>query len=169
MTIWFIISLIKRRNDVADIAWGMGFILISVYNLYTNFNTRILLISILVLIWGLRLAIHIYKRNKNKKEDFRYLQWRHSWGKYFYLRSYLQVYLLQGFFMWLIAFPININSSGFSIINIFGLVIWLFGFYYESTADAQLAKFLKDPKNKDKIMDQGLCGRPVVTLIILVK
>lgn len=156
MSSWFVISIIKKRNDIADIAWGMGFILISAYNIYSNYNPRILLISLLVLVWGLRLAIHIYHRNKNKKEDFRYLQWRHDWGKYFYLRSYLQVYLLQGFFMWLIAFPIMINSAGFNLLNLLGILIWVFGFYYESTADAQLARFIKDPKNKGKIMDQGL-------------
>lgn len=159
MTGWFIISLIKKRNDIADIAWGMGFILISAYNLYTNFDTRVLLISLLVLIWGLRLAIHIYHRNKNKKEDFRYLQWRQEWGKYFYLRSYLQVYLLQGFFMWLIALPLTLHNTGFTLINFLGILVWIFGFYYESTADAQLAAFLKDLKNKGKIMDQGLWAK----------
>ena len=156
MTAWFIISLIKKRNDIADIAWGLGFILISAYNLYSNFNIRILLISVLVFIWGLRLAFHIYHRNKNKKEDFRYLQWRHDWGKYFYLRSYLQVYLLQGFFMWLIALPLAFHNTGFTIVNFLGILVWSFGFYYESTADAQLTTFIKNPKNKGKIMDQGL-------------
>ena len=26
MTAWFVIAFIKKRNDVADIAWGLGFI-----------------------------------------------------------------------------------------------------------------------------------------------
>ncbi len=30
MTLWFLISLIRRRNDVADVAWGLGFVLLSV-------------------------------------------------------------------------------------------------------------------------------------------
>lgn len=156
MTFWYFLSLIKRRNDIADIAWGMGFILVSVYNLYTKSDLKIILMTILVIIWGLRLAIHIYQRNKNKKEDFRYLQWRQEWGKYFYIRSYLQVYLLQGFFMWLISFPLMIHGAGFNFLNAIGLLVWIFGFYYESTADRQLATFLKNPKNKGKIMDQGL-------------
>ncbi len=29
MTLWFLISLIKRRNDVADVAWGLGFVLLA--------------------------------------------------------------------------------------------------------------------------------------------
>ena len=27
VTLWFLISLIKVRNDVADVAWGLGFVL----------------------------------------------------------------------------------------------------------------------------------------------
>lgn len=156
MSVFFIISIVKKRNDIADIAWGIGFILISLYNLSTNFNPQIFLITLLVFIWGSRLAIHIFNRNKNKKEDFRYLQWRQEWGKYFYIRSYLQVFLLQGFFMWLISLPLIINQQNIFIINILGILVWIIGFYFESTADAQLAKFLKDTKNKGKIMDQGL-------------
>ncbi|QQG42109.1 MAG: hypothetical protein HYV90_02220 [Candidatus Woesebacteria bacterium] len=29
MTVWFIISVIKKRNDVADIAWGLWFVLMA--------------------------------------------------------------------------------------------------------------------------------------------
>lgn len=29
MSLWFVVSLIKKRNDVADVAWGLGFILIA--------------------------------------------------------------------------------------------------------------------------------------------
>lgn len=29
MNAWFIISLVRLRNDVADVAWGLGFILIA--------------------------------------------------------------------------------------------------------------------------------------------
>ena len=29
MSLWFVISLIKKRNDVADVAWGLGFVLMA--------------------------------------------------------------------------------------------------------------------------------------------
>jgi len=29
MTFWFVISVVKKRNDVADIAWGLGFVLMA--------------------------------------------------------------------------------------------------------------------------------------------
>lgn len=162
MTCWFLISLIKKRNDVADIAWGLGFILLAWLSLFFSQHNspRGFIVGVLVTIWGLRLAVHIYHRNKGKQEDYRYLAWRNSWGKLFYLRSYLQVYLLQGFFLYVISLPIlliNQNTgAAFGILDIVGIFMWIIGFYVETTADMQLSQFIHNPQNKGKIMDKGL-------------
>ncbi|HOQ31825.1 MAG TPA: hypothetical protein PLA12_04845 [Candidatus Hydrogenedens sp.] len=29
MTLWYMLSLVKKRNDVADVAWGLGFIILA--------------------------------------------------------------------------------------------------------------------------------------------
>jgi len=160
MTLWFFISVIKKRNDVTDIAWGLGFILMAWLSFYlSGFSFKALLINSLVTVWGLRLAWHIYNRNKNKSEDSRYLEWRKTWNN-FYLRSYLQVFLLQGMFLFLISFPVMlINhsvSSGFGILEIIGLLIWGIGFYFETTGDKQLKEFIGNPTNKGKLMNRGL-------------
>jgi len=162
MSSWFIISLIKKRNDVADIAWGLGFVIIAWISFFIsdNLNIRGLLVNVLVGIWGIRLAWHISQRNKGKTEDYRYLAWRQEWGKWFYIRSYLQVYILQGFLLYIIVLPvIMINKkmgNGINLIDILGLLIWLTGFLFESIGDAQLAKFIKNPNNKGKLMKSGL-------------
>ena len=162
MSSWFIVSLLKKRNDVADIAWGLGFVIMtwSSFFLSTASGWRAFLVATLVSVWGLRLAWHIHKRNKNKTEDYRYLAWRKEWGKYFYLRSYLQVYLLQGFLLFLIVLPvliINKNSSAnLGWLDLVGLAIWFLGFYFEAVGDAQLAKFIQNPDNKGKLMQSGL-------------
>jgi len=160
MTCWFIISIINKRNDVADIAWGLGFALLAWLSFYiSGFSFKALTVNILVTIWGLRLAWHIYNRNKNKPEDSRYLEWRKTW-KHFYLRSYAQVFLLQGVLLFIISLPVLfINhsvSSSFGIIEIVGIIIWTLGFYFESTGDRQLKEFISNPVNKGKLMDKGL-------------
>lgn len=162
MTAWFIVSLLRKRNDVADTAWGLGFVLMA----WTSFfiagdsGLRGLLVCSLVSIWGLRLAWHIHKRNKGKTEDYRYLAWRNEWGKWFYIRSYLQVYLLQGFLLFLIVSPVlMINYSEKSTLGWFdlvGVLIWLIGFTFEAIGDAQLARFIRNPANKGKLMQSGL-------------
>jgi steroid 5-alpha reductase family enzyme len=162
MSLWFVVSLIKKRNDVADVAWGLGFVLMTWVSCFISdaSGTRGILVGVLVSIWGLRLAWHIHRRNKGKAEDYRYLAWRKEWGKWFYIRSYFQVYLLQGLFLFLIVMPvllINKNAgSMLGIIDFVGVVVWLVGFYFESVGDAQLTRFIKNPENKGKLMQSGL-------------
>lgn len=160
MTLWFVVSLAKKRNDVADIAWGLGFLLMAWLSFFlAGFSLKALLVNGLVTLWGLRLAWHIYHRNKNKPEDSRYLNWRKTW-KYFYLRSYLQVFLLQGIFLFLISLPVvfinNSVSSGFGFLEVVGFLVWGLGFYFESVGDRQLKEFVSNPANKGKLIDQGL-------------
>lgn len=160
MTLWFIVSVIKKRNDIADIAWGMGFVLMAWLSfIISGFSLKALIVNALVTVWGVRLAIHIYIRNKDKPEDSRYLEWRKTW-KNFFLRSYLQVFLLQGIFLFLISLPIiYINhsvSDSFGILEVAGLIIWGTGFYFETTGDKQLKDFMANPVNKGKLMDRGL-------------
>lgn len=160
-TLWFAVSLVKKRNDVADIAWGLGFVLLSWSSLFYSqvFSVKALVVCILISIWGIRLASHIYRRHKGKPEDSRYLIWRKEWGKWFTLRSYLQVFLLQGFFLFLIIQPallINNSHAEPGLLDILGVAVWVIGFYFESAADLQLKNFLADPKNRGHLMDRGL-------------
>lgn len=162
MSIWFIVSLFKKRNDVADTAWGLGFVLLAWVSFFINnvSDLRGLLVNLLVSIWGLRLAWHIHSRNKGKSEDYRYQAWRREWGKWFYLRSYFQVYLLQGLLLFLIIFPVllinNSLESKLNWLDAFGLVVWLVGFFFEVVGDAQLASFVGNQNNKGKILQSGL-------------
>lgn len=162
MSMWFLVSLIKKRNDVADVAWGLGFVLMAWVSFFlsTPSGARGILVGTLVSIWGIRLAWHIHSRNKGKGEDYRYLAWRNEWGKWFYLRSYFQVYLLQGLFLFLIVSPVlvvNKNAGNpLGILDFVAVAVWLTGFYFESVGDAQLARFIKDPANKGKLMQSGL-------------
>ena len=161
VTLWFIVSLIKKRNDVADIAWGIGFIIVCLFLFLTQPLSPISAVVYgLVTLWGLRLAIHIGLRSTGKTEDFRYKKWREEWGKYFLIRSYLQVYILQGFFMLIIAFPILITGiappqymGNFTVI---GGVLWGIGFAFEAIGDYQLSVFIKNKQDKNDIMQTGL-------------
>lgn len=160
MTLWFMVSVVKQRNDVADIAWGLGFVFISWLSLFSSgYSTRGLLVTGLVTIWGTRLALHIYTRNKTKPEDSRYAAWRKTW-KQVYLRSFLQVFIVQGILLFLISLPVLfINRSGSELIGIWdtvGLCVWITGFCVETIADAQLKTFIAHPANKGRLLTSGL-------------
>jgi len=162
MTLWFVWSLIKKRNDVADVAWGLGFVVLAWSALFLSMETslRSIVVTLLVSVWGLRLAYHIGKRHQGKEEDYRYAKWRTEWGKWFVLRSYAQVYLLQGVLLYLVSLPVLLIAFSFGRpwgwLECFGLTVWLIGFYFEAVGDAELARFLKNPENKGKLMRSGL-------------
>jgi steroid 5-alpha reductase family enzyme len=162
MTGWFLWGYYKKRNDVADEAWGLGFIFIalasSILNQASGFKN--LIVILLVLFWGGRLYWHISHRHIGKKEDSRYQAFRKDWRENFLLKSFLNIYLLQGLLMLLVSFPIilvNLESRGeFILVNYLGLVIWFVGYWFEVTADDQLKKFISKPENKGKLMTSGL-------------
>lgn len=162
MSLWFLVSIMKKRNDVADVAWGLGFVLVTWTSFFLSDDpgVRGRLVSFLVSVWGLRLAWHIHARNKGKAEDYRYLAWRKEWGKWFYIRSYFQVYLLQGTLLLLVVMPVLLINrhagAGLGFLDFVGGAVWLLGFYFEAVGDAQLARFMRNPANKGKLMQSGL-------------
>lgn len=160
MLFWFVVSIRIKRNDVADIAWGLGFVVVTWFSYFlSDQSPKALLVNMMVTIWGLRLSWHIFLRNKGKTEDFRYHQWRMEW-KHFYLRSFLQVFMLQGLFLFITLLPviyINAHSAfRFHFLDGAGILIWLTGFYFESAGDYQLKQFKSKPENKGKIISTGL-------------
>lgn len=164
MSFWFVLSLIKKRNDLADLAWGLGFVLLAWISFYfgsgETLSLRALLVTAMVTVWGVRLSTHIYLRNKGKEEDYRYKKWRKEWS-YFKLRSFFQIYILQGILLYIIVLPaliVNMSpTSGLTLFDGVGLFIWLFGFFFEVLADYQLKRFIQNPETGG-IMQKGLWG-----------
>lgn len=156
----FVLSVIRKRNDLADIVWGIGFVVLAwLFFPFAHPSIRSFVVTMLVTLWGLRLSFHIALRHKNKPEDERYAAWRRTW-KYFTLRSYVQIYLLQGLLLWIIAMPIlAIHTSPYAALHwldVVGLIVWIIGFGCEVIADKQLKAFLSHPAHKGKIMQTGL-------------
>ncbi|NTU71173.1 MAG: DUF1295 domain-containing protein [Coriobacteriia bacterium] len=164
-TAWYVLALVMRRNDIADIAWGLGPTLVAWWLALQPFAApHALPLAALVSVWGLRLAWHVARRDfaPGRGEDARYAAWRAEW-KYVKLRSYLQVFLLQAFFMLLVIAPVVLIATSAVAPSlpfvIAGLAVTFAGFAIESTADRQLAAFLAQPREtRGRVMDQGLWG-----------
>ncbi|MCX6568000.1 MAG: DUF1295 domain-containing protein, partial [Candidatus Aminicenantes bacterium] len=164
MTAWFVLALLRKDNSIVDIAWGLGFVLVAAVTFIgRGWPTRPALATAFVIIWGLRLAVHILHRNRKRGEDFRYAEWRRKWGRSFIWRSYLQIFLLQGLFLILISSTVvlinrSIDSAlrPLDLLDAAGTAVWVVGFLFEAIGDAQLARFKRDPANRGKIMDRGL-------------
>lgn len=160
----FFLALWKRDNSIVDVFWGFGFVLIAWYGLLRmmTFEPAQLLISGLVTVWGLRLSLHILFRKIGKPEDFRYAAWRKEWGKWFLLRSFFQIFMLQGFLMLVIAAPIILTNLYYPRLEaihwaflLAGGAVWVFGFVFEAVGDAQLRRFLRT-RREGQLMTSGL-------------
>lgn len=163
MNLIFIIAVLMKNNGIVDIAWGTGFALTALFNFFyqPGFTIRQIIVTVLIVFWGTRLSFYIFNRNKNKPEDFRYANWRKKWGKFWLIRTYFDVFMVQGFFMFVIVSPVFIlhNDSGrigLGILEIIGILIWIIGFLFQSVGDYQMKKFKQSIDNKGKIITSGL-------------
>lgn len=160
----WLISLALKDAGIVDVFWGTGFIAanwICFALTPDGFPARKLLMAVLVTAWGLRLSLHILRRNWGKPEDFRYKKWRDEAGASWWWKSLFKVFLLQGFLMWVISSPllavhISTTTDRLTIIDGLGVVLWGIGFFFEAVGDWQLARFKADPVNKGRLMRSGL-------------
>jgi steroid 5-alpha reductase family enzyme len=164
MTMLWLLSLRLRDASIVDIFWGAGFVIsVWIYYMLTpdGYPARKLLLAILVTIWGLRLSIHIGLRNLGKGEDPRYQKWRQEHGHKWPLRSLFQVFLLQGFLMWVIGAPLLAGQyfpepPRLTWLDSLGAAVWLVGFFFEAAGDWQLTRFKANPANKGKLLTSGV-------------
>lgn len=162
----FFVGLYRKDNSKMDIAYGLIFIFAAL-GLYATEPLSTIpqqLLTALVVLWGTRLSLRIYLKNRGKPEDFRYAKWREEWMEegtlYFVLRSYAQIYLLQSAVIFVVLLPVILvhwsAAPTLPLAGVLGAFVWLFGFSIESVADIQLDRFLKREKKPGEIMESGL-------------
>lgn len=162
MSIIWLISVLLKDMSIVDIFWGLLIAVIAWYFFLhaSARQPRQFVIAYLPCIWGLRLAIHIALRNLGKGEDKRYTAWRKDWGRNTWWISYFRVFLLQGVLLYVISLPVMSVMGGagsfLTAVNRWGILLWLFGWIFETVADSQLLRFRRNAENKGKIMDRGL-------------
>lgn len=168
-TLVFFVAQVKKDNSTIDIAYGLGFIIASFILMEKKFDPNPLtlysiIIFTLITIWGVRLSLRIYTKNKSKGEDFRYGNWRKEWMRkgyvYYLARTYLQIFILQGLVISIVLLPftLSLTAQGNGTHTLlFGLVLWGLGFYFEATGDSELDAFIANKNlHKGTIMRTGL-------------
>ncbi|MFM8795140.1 MAG: DUF1295 domain-containing protein [Acidimicrobiales bacterium] len=161
LTTW-VISVMIKNASIVDIVWGLGFVVVAwtVRFAVDGDDARQNLLTLLVTLWGLRLALYLGRRNIGHGEDFRYVLMRRKHGARFPLVSLYTVFAFQGALMWVVSLPVQLGQADDGVpvgpLAVTGVLIWVVGFLFETVGDAQLARFKKDPANAGKVMDRGL-------------
>jgi len=163
VTALWAVSVALRDTSIVDIFWGSGFVVVAWFGfaLADGSYDRRLLLAALVTAWGLRLTLHLARRNLGKGEDYRYAAMRRRHRDRWPLRSLVVVFWLQGILMWVVSLPVQVamtdpTPAGLGVLDWVGAGVWAVGLTFEAVGDQQLARFKADPANRGKVMDGGL-------------
>lgn len=162
MVLLFLVAQIKRDNSIVDIGWGLGFVIVALttFGYQEGFDIRQLLVTSLVCIWGVRLGVYLFIRSLGRGEDYRYANFRKQWGNRAALISFFRVFMMQGFIMLLLAYPIirvhAEHSSALDLTAYLGLMLWIVGFGFQVIGDWQLRQFKKKRRNPEEVLTWGL-------------
>ncbi len=153
----FIPSFIFQTEKFFDITGSITYISVTVVAVLFSpkIDARSILLMIMVIIWAGRLGTFLVRRIHKAGKDQRFDDIK----PYFF--RFLNTWTLQGLWVTftlaaaLVVFttPQKKEIGWFAII---GIVIWLIGFAFESTADLQKSRFRADSSNKGKFINTGL-------------
>jgi steroid 5-alpha reductase family enzyme len=165
------LSITLADVGIVDVWWGPGFAMIAWIAWIVGamrpapaaggLSESAVLVLALVTLWALRLATHLFLRwRASTSEDRRYAAMRRKAGDAFVRRSLYAVFGLQGLLMWIISLPLQLAvvapGNPLGTLGALGVVVFLFGFAWETVADWQLTRFRRTRTNADQVLDTGL-------------
>jgi len=163
--VWLVSVRIKDAS-IVDMFWGLGFAVIAAICLLVTENLAPLTAATLwlVILWGVRLFVHLGTRwRREGEEDYRYQKMRAYHGAKFWWRSLFTVFILQGVLMWLVAMPYMAAAYFGGIValpgvTVIGLIIALAGLIMETLSDRQLTQFRANAQ-PGELLDSGWWAR----------
>ena len=152
---------IGKTERFYDLTGGLTYLTVVGFSLWAGSQSeppslRELIVSLLVVIWSLRLSFFLYLRIHRTGKDGRFDQLKTSPIRF------LVPWTLQGLWVFLtmiVVIVINSQADSAPALGIWdgiGLSIWILGFGIETIADNQKKAFNTEPNNQGKWIDSGL-------------
>jgi steroid 5-alpha reductase family enzyme len=163
MFVTWLVSVRIRNAGIVDIVWSAGFTLLTLvyYWICGGWVVRKVAISLIVISWSMRLALHLYRRVKKEHpaEDSRYVEMRKSFGTKADI-NFLVFFEIQALVLTLLSVPFCLICENISeqpgALEIAGAVVFVIALCGESLADHQLSAFKKEKSNKGEVCQVGL-------------
>ena len=157
----WLVSIIRSNVTHVDIMWSLFFLITAITTgvLTDELNLRAMVVIFLITIWALRLSIYLTWRNWGPHEDHRYANIRKNNQPLFWLKSIYIVFGLQTLLAWVISISVYAaihSSNSVNGMDYIAILLFLFGFIWETLADFQLSKFKSNPKNKGNVLNSGV-------------
>jgi steroid 5-alpha reductase family enzyme len=161
----WLLGLVRRNFSYVDIGWSANLAVLALLyaSLAPGFAARKWLFATMFALHGLRLAGHLAARIVGHPEEGRYVQLRKDWGRGGSAAlnlKFLLFFEFQALLNVLLTLPLLIvgldTHSDWHVSEAVGVAVFLVGLVGESTADAQLAAFRREPRSKGGVCDVGL-------------
>ncbi|MCA9818116.1 MAG: DUF1295 domain-containing protein [Cyanobacteria bacterium HKST-UBA01] len=155
---WLISKAIKNAG-IVDVAWALGYSIMTVYYLVAGHHQslRLQLLSVMVILWSLRLTWHLGTRFLQwyPEEDARYTELREKLGDNKEWKMYT-IFLWQGAVLCFMSAPLAVTAldaatsapSAPGAIQYAAICLWAISLIGVTLADKQLSDFKKAHKGR---------------------
>ncbi len=140
---------ITNNPSVVDVGWALGLTLSGlIYLGQSSLSIRTVILGSALLMWGIRLAGYLWwTRIRQKHIDKRYTAISQSWTVKKPLGFFIN-FQLQGLFIFMVSISwyfISLSpATHINLIDLIGLIFFIFALGLESLADLQLQQFKKN-------------------------
>jgi steroid 5-alpha reductase family enzyme len=164
----WLVSLYLNKISIIYYSWPVVLMLpalVYLTEVQTLGTAQIALVT-MVCCWALRLSLFAIKRGRHQPEDRRYRALRERSSKSFRWQSFYLLVVVQPLLAWAVSSVFAIALSAdmqWSLYHSAGVVVWLFGFSFETVADNQLYRFNRLVVNEQQTLTTGLwryCRHP---------
>ena len=157
---WLPASL-RQTERFYDLTGGFTYLIVVIFSLWAGARyqapgPREIIVSLLVIVWALRLSRFLFLRIHHSGKDGRFDDLKTS------ATRFLVPWTLQGLWVFItMNVVIVLNSQAttsppLGLWDLIGLVIWVLGFGIEIIADNQKSAFNAKPENEGKWIEEGL-------------
>ena len=153
----FIPSYFLSTEHFFDLTGSVTFITVSILAFLMNDskNLRQFIVLVLIMIWALRLGSFLFLRIRKAGEDSRFTIIKKDFLVFFLTWNLQGLWVLFTLFGALTILTSN-NNQNFGILDIIGILIWIFGFVIEVVSDRQKSEFKSHESNDGKFIQSGL-------------
>ncbi|MQL95987.1 hypothetical protein Taro_028659 [Colocasia esculenta] len=155
--LFFVVTALLKFDKITDFAGSTNFIIIAILTLVLKgeWFFRQVVLTLLVIIWGLRLGAFLLMRILQWGEDRRFDERRNN------IARLAVFWIFQAVWVWTVSLPLTIvNASdrnpSVQPQDVIGWIMWSVGITIETTADQQKLLFKNFPANRGKWCNIGL-------------
>lgn len=159
----FFVARRVHNFGLVDVVWSLGFAPLAAFYAWAAGGqiSRRFIIAAMVALWSLRLGGYLAWRvlRHHPAEDERYRQLRREWAGQLNVKMAL-FFQAQAALLVALSVPFLLvarnPAPAWHSLELAGLLLWLLALAGEAIADAQLARFKRNPAHHGRVCDVGL-------------